>query len=167
MYRALINKFLPSPVLYVQISEDRLKILNIHSRKRYDEKPLLAIEVKEPKTVVAAGNAAELLRNKPNVSVLNPFAHPRTLISNFQVAEKLLQHAFKLVLTGRLIQPAPKVVLHPLSKLEGGITEIETKAFMELSYSAGAQITVVYNGPVLSGSRLDFDQIQASHGERI
>ncbi|PCJ29561.1 MAG: rod shape-determining protein MreB, partial [Gammaproteobacteria bacterium] len=58
--------------------------------------------------------------------VINPFKHLRTLIADFGLAEKIIQHGIRQVHQSRL-KPAPRVVMHQLEKIEGGLTEIEVR----------------------------------------
>lgn len=47
---------------------------------------------------------------------------------------------------GTLLAIRPVVVIHPMEKIEGGLTEIERRAFQELATAAGARETVVHEG---------------------
>lgn len=56
--------------------------------------------------------------------------------------------------------PSPRVIIHPMEKLEGGLTEIEEKAFRELCIGAGSRLAVVYIGDELFLNNIDFEQIK-------
>ena len=90
---------------------------------------------------------------------MNPFSHPRVLFSDFQVGEKLLQHAFSEVHKKLRIRPSPIVVIHPMEKTEGGLTMIEKRAFRELAISAGASEVYLYQGQPLSLAGFEISQI--------
>ncbi|WP_126452091.1 rod shape-determining protein [Sulfuriflexus mobilis] len=164
MIKRFINSF--GTTMYVQIWEKRIKVTNIETGKIYDEAPLVAIETvnKDKKAVNAVGNKAALLMGK-NIEVINPFSHPRVLFSDFHVAEKLLQHIFKLLTGGKIFILAPAVVIHPMEKTEGGLTLIEERAFRELALGAGARDVVIYQGSPLPIHGFNYEAIKAMDKE--
>jgi len=157
MIRNIINKF--GTVLYVQIWENRIKVIDIETSLVFDEKPYLELsEINNGKrNVIAFGN-------KANKDSLNPFSHPRVLFSDFEVAERLLQLIIKKLLGENLFfKPAPAIIIHPMEKLEGGVTMIEVRAFKELAYGAGARDAFVYHGQVLEASTINYNKLAKSH----
>jgi len=167
MFKDLIRKL--DTVLYVQIWENRIKVTDIHTGEFYDEAPLLAIEKnkKGQKVVFAVGNEAKMISPDGNTEVINPFSHPRGLINDFLVAEKILQHIYHVLLGKKWISPSPRVVVHPMEKNEGGITMIERKAFTEMALGAGAREAVLHQGIVLSSSHFDFDKVKKDNDESV
>lgn len=109
--------------------------------------------------MVAVGNSAELARSSI-VQVVNPFSHPRCLFSDFHVAEKVIQHIIKKLNEKALISTSPKFIIHPMEKIEGGLTMIEKRAFRELGHSAGAIEIVLYTGSTLKISGLDYETVK-------
>jgi rod shape-determining protein MreB len=158
MLRKILNKF--SPVVYVQIWENRIRVLDTKTGNTFDEKPFVLIKQKDKgeKIIEAIGNKAEYA-TYPNEESINPFSHPRFLLSNFFVAEKLLQHAVYKLLGKFSIKPAPSMVMHPMEKLEGGLSQIEIRAFKELALGAGAYDVVVYSGDTLSNNEVKFEEL--------
>lgn len=148
-----------SRTVYVQIWEERIKIALIGSSRIYDERPYIAIVRKsgEKAIVKAVGNEAYALLGMSDLDITNPFSHPRLLVSDFQKAEKVLQHAFQQIFDAKLFQPSPVVVMHPREKLEGGITDVECRLFRELALGAGAREVRLHIGDELStvGWRLE------------
>ncbi len=159
MYSWLLSKF--STTFYIQIWENRLKITDIENNQVFEELPLVAIQTtgKGEKIIVAVGNNAKLEMGE-NTEVLNPFLHPRVLIADFTVAEKLLQLAFKKLNTGKLFATKPRAIVHPMVKTEGGLSNIENRAFLELAYGAGAYDVIVYEGTALPTSGMDYERIK-------
>lgn len=144
-----------STTLYVQIWENRIKVTDISTGNIFDEEPLIAIQrnSKGKKVIVAVGNSASLpAYKKEGIEIINPFFHIRSLLSSFETGERLLQYIFGTLLKGVItkrgviIGAPPKVIMHPMEKIEGGLTDIERKAFRELAISAGAKDVVVYQG---------------------
>jgi rod shape-determining protein MreB len=167
MIKNLLSKL--DSVVYVQIWENRIKVTDIRTGEVYDEVPLLAIEEnkKGQKIVVAVGNDVKALSSTSTTEIINPFSHPRGLLNDFLVAEKILQHVFHLLLGKKFISPSPMVVIHPMEKVEGGITAIERKAFTEMALGAGAREAVVHQGMALSASSFDYKQIKEASEKNV
>ena len=159
----MINKLLSKidSTFYVQIWKNRIKVTNIKTGKVFDEKPLVAVfeDEKKIKKIEAIGNNAALSVGK-NITVTNPFNHERSLLSNFVIGEKLLQHIFNELTESRIFGIRPNVVMHPMEKLDGGLTDIEVNALKDMSIGAGARNTVVYQGSELLTVCFDFDSFK-------
>jgi len=129
--------------LYIQLSPQKLTVRDPVKRTGISEIPEIAIRrvPGKPAAVVAVGDAARGAVGGPYVEVQNPFAHPRSLISDFTVAEMVLK-AFVERVRGKSIfpifRPSLVIVMHPLGEPEGGFTQIELRAMRELAISAGA-----------------------------
>lgn len=146
--------------LYIQIWENRIKISCIGSSCVYDDVPLVAIQTNASGVDIIAGigrSCSEFDSNQ--YQIINPFSHPRTLLSDFYVAEKLLQHAVREIHNSRQLKPAPRVIFHPMEKIEGGITNVEYRAYQELCAGAGARKTVIHVGAELQVQGLHFDSV--------
>ena len=157
----MIRKKLSKPI-YVQIWEHRIRAVTINSDGVFDEKPLVAIKTtsRDQKQVIEIGNSAEF-SNRSNTVIVNPFSHPRVLLNDFQVGEKLLQHISLTLHKNPLIRPAPVIILHPMEKLEGGLTQIEKRAFRELAFGAGASEIYLYSGTPLVTQGVDLNELTA------
>jgi rod shape-determining protein MreB len=135
-------------ILYVRIWRNRLSVLDVHSGASFDDEPWVAIGGTS-KAVVKIGRSA---RNATEL-VVNPFGHPRTLISDFTVAEELLRRVVRSLRTSWW-QPSPIIVMHPLEMLEGGLTQVESRALTELAIGAGARTVFLHTGRELSRDEL-------------
>ncbi len=160
MFNKIFNNL--SLTIYVQIWANRIKATEINSGNIYDEKPFIAIKknTKGEEIVTVIGSSAELLNNDSGIKVINHFSHPRTLISNFVAAQKLLQYIIHSLSKQKFLLFSPLIVIHPMEKLEGGLTQIEFRAFKELALGAGSRESVVYLGPELSIYNFDYDDIK-------
>lgn len=159
MFREFVKDF--NLVLYIQIWKDRIKATNIKTGKIYNEPALLAIERNtEGQNIVSGVGNSIKNNNNPNIKVINPFSHPRVLINDFPIAEKMLQHIVYVLLSKHWIRSAPKIIIHPMEKYEGGITLLEHQALIEIALGAGAKEATVYTGADIPVSRLDFDKIK-------
>lgn len=141
--------------VYVRIKPDRLSVLHVESGKELSEVPDVAIEQKNGKSsVVAVGHDAAAKSGHANIVVANGFKHPRTLIADFTVAEQALKHFLKLLQSGSFLTASPVLVIHPQAALEGGLTQVEIRAFAELGLGAGARKVYLWEGPELSREAL-------------
>lgn len=151
------------PVLYVRISPDRLSVTNAKSGETISEPPELAI-AGTPAKVIGAGAQARAAAALQGGNVINPFMHPRTLISDFTVAEQLVK-AFVKRMSGRhLFTPSPRVVIHPLGDPAGGFTQVERRAFREMALGAGGSSVVVWSGRELSNEEVLSSRFPAGEG---
>jgi len=141
--------------VYVRIRSEKLSVLHVESGKDMTDTPSLAIQTTTGKAVVyAVGNQAMTLFGQPNIMVANGFKHPRTIIADFTIAELTLKYFLKSVLPTKLFSPAPIIVMHSLAALEGGLTQIEIRALVELGIGVGGRKVYLWDGPELSRSNL-------------
>lgn len=159
MFLNFMKRF--SSVLYVQIWEERLKVTDVANDESFDDSPIVVIQTQEKGKKVISGIGKRAANSvKQNEIAVNPFSHPRALLSDFYVAEKLLQHAFKRLSSSQYLRLRPKVLVHPMEKTEGGITAIEDRAFRELAFGAGAIEIKIHVGKPLTINRFQFDEFQ-------
>ncbi len=90
--------------------------------------------------------------------------HPRTLISDFTVAEQLVKTFVKRMSGRHLFTPSPRVVIHPLGDPAGGFTQVERRAFREMALGAGASSVVVWSGRELSNEEVLSNRFPAGEG---
>ena len=149
--------------LYIQVWEKRLKVSNIQTREVYEIEPLMAIEIqpKGHRVVFKIGASCKSLDAK-KYQIINPFSHPRSLMVDFEVAEKLLQHAIRELHKSNFLTPSPRVIIQPMEKIDGGLTFIERKAFGELCLGAGAIEVIVYTGDEMALHNIDFAKVKQS-----
>ncbi len=151
-------------VLYIQVSAQQLRVLNLSTEAEFNEVPVIATEPAGHNSskvkIKAIGAQAQALINDFGIEVVNPFLHPRLLIANFPRAEKVMAHAFKHVCRSRVFSPSPRVVVQPMEKLEGGLTDVEVRAFREMCLGAGAREVVVYVGAPLTPAQFNYEQVK-------
>ena len=83
-----------------------------------------------------------------------PFTTQRMLIGDFTAAAHALKQALKEIVKGRIFSVAPHVLMQPLEKMEGGLSEIEDRIIREIAIGAGASKVVVWVGSELSDSQV-------------
>jgi hypothetical protein len=77
------------------------------------------------------------------------FSTARLLIGQFTVAQELLRGVVTAVV-GRWPFRTRRFVMHPLERIEGGLSQVEERVLEELAASAGSRRTVVWVGESLS-----------------
>ena len=140
--------------LYVQIAPDRLAVRDPKSGKMFSEPPEMAIAHSPKVKIVGIGSEARQRSIEPSVELVNPFAHPRSLVSDFTVGEQLLKAVLARVNGGSVLAVAPRVVMHPLGDPAGGFTQVEIRAFHEMALGAGASEVTVWQGRALTDQEL-------------
>lgn len=149
----ILTSFLGS-TLYVQIAPDRLTVRDPKSGKAFSELPEVAIAHSPKVTIVGIGSEARQRSTEPLVEVVNPFAHPRSLVSDFTVGEQLLKAVLARVNGSSVLAVAPRVIMHPLGDPAGGFTQVEIRAFHEMALGAGASKVKVWQGRALTDQEL-------------
>jgi hypothetical protein len=79
------------------------------------------------------------------------FKSPRTLIGNFTSAEKEYREGVRKVRRGLL---SPWVLMHPMELTQGGVTQVEARALIELAAGSGSRRVGVWEGEELLGDRV-------------
>lgn len=139
---------------YVQVSPDRLTIRNPKTGDSVSEVAEVAISNGAKAKVVGVGTAARAATLDPSVKLVRPFAHPRSLVSDFTVADLLLKEFMRRMPGQSFLKVAPMVVIHPQGEPEGGFTQVEIRAFHELALGAGASAVKVWQGRDLTDQEL-------------
>jgi len=152
------------PLIYIQISPELLTLKNVKTGASIAEVPELAISSR-PEKILAVGPQARLAAASQPAQVVNPFAHPRTLASDFTVAEQLIKHQLRRILGNSLLAISPRVVIHPLGSPAGGFTQVERRAFLEMAIGAGASEAHVWTGRPLTDQELLSGKPPSSGGE--
>lgn len=142
------------PIVYVRLSPKSLSISDVGAKFELTEPPVAAISREEKRKVLAVGQAANQAKLIQPADIINPFTHPRSLLSDFTVAEQVLKGFMKNLFAKRLLPPAPIVVIHPKVDPEGGFTQIEIRALHELAIGAGASRVIVWEGRDLRDDEL-------------
>lgn len=143
----LFNIFFKSTV-YIRFSSSLIHVRLVEKNRTIEEKPLIAISRKNGKYRVAGvGKEADIVKSKDpsSVTIHNAFNHPRTFVSNIDVAEATLRQFVYLVIQ-RKVMVRPLIILHPLEKIDGGITHIELKGLLDLGLSIGGRKVYVWTG---------------------
>ncbi|MBC7795555.1 MAG: rod shape-determining protein [Pyrinomonadaceae bacterium] len=151
-------------IVYIRIKSSALSMRNVTEGISFEDVPLIAFS-KTSKRLLQIGKAAKSLSNDSDAVVVNGFESPRSIIGDFGAAEKTLQHFLKKVEPQKswwqFLPFAPTMIIHPLEKVEGGLTQVEARALEDLCYRARAANVYVWTGKILTDAeakQLQFPQ---------
>lgn len=94
-----------------------------------------------------AGGAEEIRRQAQA-----PFSGARLLVADPDAARATVGRALREAMPPGL---APVLVMHPLQKLDGGLSLLEARALSEIGYALGARKVVVVTGDLLTDAEID------------
>ena len=155
-----------SPLVYIQISPNLLTLKNLKTGLEISEVAEIALSLPpKPKVILGAGAQARLTSASEPAQLIQPFAHPRSLVSDFASAEALIRIQLQRVLGKGWLRVAPSVVMHPLGNPDGGFTQVELRAFREMALGAGASTARVWTGRPLANHELLSDPAALSGGK--
>ena len=139
------------PRLYIQLSPERVMLKNLKAGSVLFERPEMAVSGGAKPVILGVGSEARMAAQAhPGSTVVNPFAHPRSMVSDFTAAEQLLKELPRRCLGSGIMRLSPSVVMHPLGSPAGGFTQVENRAFRELGLGLGAAEVFVWNGRALT-----------------
>lgn len=144
----------------MELSEQKLVIRGFKDGILYEDEPIIAIEETNKGEVVKAIGANAKSMASINITISNPFKHSRSFIGDFYLAEKILQHGVYTIHKS-FIRPAPRVIMHQLEKVEGGLTNIEERVLRELACGAGAREVLIYTGSKINTKVDTYESIKA------
>lgn len=143
-----------APLIYIQLSPERITLRDPKRGVEISDVPDAAITELPKKVILAIGKAARTTVHSGPVEILNPFAHPRSMMSDFSLGEAVMKRFLAQMCQGQFFAMPPRVVLHLLGDPAGGFTQIEVRAFREMLLGAGAKQVVIWQGATLSDADL-------------
>ncbi|SFU48110.1 rod shape-determining protein MreB [Polaromonas sp. YR568] len=142
------------PPLYIRLSPARLTVRNVKTGESISEPPDIAISRGPKQKILGVGNDAALHRSSKSALVINPFTHPRSMMSDFTTGQAVVKAFVRKLRKGGPLAPAPRVVFHPQGDPAGGFTQVEIRAFREMALGAGASEVVVWQGQDLNDEQV-------------
>ncbi|MGL6258680.1 rod shape-determining protein [Vibrio sp. WXL210] len=158
MFRFIKGLF--SHDLLIELSEKEIVIKQLGKDKVLRFEPYIAVETCAQKSAVKAIGSQAKLQTGADIKVINPFTHPRSFVADFFVAEKLIHHGVREMHQSWRFAPTPRIIMHQLDKVEGGLTQIEERVLRELAIGGGARDVAVHVGAKLNSNTLTFDQFK-------
>lgn len=80
----------------------------------------------------------------------SPFSSNRLLVGNFTAADELLRGLIAEIAPKKLLKLPHKAVIHPKEMVEGGLSQVEERLFIELARGTGASKVAIHLGVDLS-----------------
>jgi len=84
----------------------------------------------------------------------NTFSTSRLLVGHFVEADAILRKGMKQLHKDKWFTPKPVVLIQPMDKTEGGLSQVEERILKELATGAGARKTSVWVGHELSDNEV-------------
>jgi rod shape-determining protein MreB and related proteins len=89
--------------------------------------------------------------NHESVEIMatKPFSHPRALVGDFDAAQACLKTAISKVKGSGLVLRM-RILIQPMEKIEGGLTQVEDRVFTEIALRCRASKVLTWVGESLS-----------------
>ncbi len=87
-------------------------------------------------------------RKEIELTSTSPFTTERLLIGNFTAIQTLLKKGLKIVVGKKFFPPI--ILMHPIEKVDGGLSQVEERILKDLAIIVGAQSTVLWLGQELT-----------------
>lgn len=83
-----------------------------------------------------------------------PFSNQRLLVADFAAAQHLLQRGIKTLLPMRFMRLSrpPQLLIQPLERFEGGLSQVEERLLLELGLGCGARKVRLHLGAELDSA---------------
>lgn len=169
-----IFNWLTRQTIYIRLSPHWIVVRVLkanHPPLEYADRPWVVVKqtAKDSDSfpqVVAVGQEAENfpLDSHSGLDCINGFDHPRSIIHDFEIAaltlQKFIQKASQ-VSPQFQVQLAPRIILQPLAKVEGGLTKLEKQTLLAIGNWLGASEAHVWEDSRL----LSDDELLNRYGE--
>lgn len=130
--------------LYLRLDRQRIFARNVGTGEQFACRAQLWVDAENSVRSIGEPLALESTR------VIQPFDHPRVLIDDYDMAEKLVQFAISTLMQTQTFATSPDVVMHADLELEGGLSSIEARALHEMAIHAGARRILIHEGEALT-----------------
>jgi len=87
-------------------------------------------------------------------SAIEPFTTKRLLVGEFISAANLLGEIIKDLYTKNWFSPSPIIIMHPMTMIEGGLSDIEERILRELATDVGARKVIIWTGHELTNEEV-------------
>jgi actin-like ATPase involved in cell morphogenesis len=127
-------------ILTVEIEPDQIVVRSLSTNTEVKDSPSIAVNKKLQ--VIAIGSQAELLKEQSpsgSLALIKPFAHPRVAVNDVELASQLLRRLIERFYGRTYLLPRLTMVIYPPAKLREDLTSLESFAFGEMGWKAGAR----------------------------
>ena len=139
---------MPTYTVYIRIQRDFLAVRAIAQKGGggyYEDVPQFAYHLHSKKPV-AFGSAAAVYADARGFSVARVFHHPRLVVHDILATKKVLRYFLDKALHRRSPFQRLHFVIHLLEAQEGGLTDVEKSALINLARGLGARGVVLCTG---------------------
>ncbi len=140
--------------LYIRISPYKLSVRNVKTGLSISEIPEIALSRGPNPRILDIGEKAALHKSSKTAVVINPFAHPRSMVSDFTTGQQVLKAFVRQLNKRSRFRLAHRMVMHLAGEPAGGFTQVEIRAFHEMALGAGASSVIVWQGPELTNEQI-------------
>jgi len=146
------------PPLYIRLSPYRLTVRNVKTGEFISEPPEIALSRGPKPKVLGVGDDAALHKSSKSAQVINPFTHPRSMVSDFTNGQRVVKAFVQKLEKIHPLSVSPRMVFHPQGDPAGGFTQVEIRAFHELALGAGASQVTIWQGQDLTDEQVRSQQ---------
>jgi len=130
----------------VELHSSHLRVRDISGQKQFEFEPTLSID--DAQRVVAVGRPIPASA----VRTYAPFEGRAAMDADPQIAKLILSFAYSKLGSVKWLAPAPRIVLVIKRDVANGVLAVDDSTLIALSTAAGARITVIHRGSLLSDS---------------
>jgi rod shape-determining protein MreB and related proteins len=140
-----------SSTVYLAVSPEEVRAWSTSNDQTYRTRPVVAIKNGD---IIAVGDEARTeaeATSDSGIELVNPFDHPRLIMSDVDVAGFILRIAVAKAID-RVTLVRPRVIIHPLhlDSFAGGLAPVELRILTEAGMVAGAREVLIWSGPELT-----------------
>ena len=140
--------------LYIRLSPYKLSVRNVKTGLSITEIPEIALRRGPNPRTLDIGEKSALHKSSKTAVVINPFAHPRSMVSDFTTGEQVLKAFVRQLNKRSRFRLAHRVVMHLAGEPAGVFTQVEIRAFREMALGAGASSVIIWQGPELTNEQI-------------
>jgi hypothetical protein len=74
-----------------------------------------------------------------------PFSNARMVLANFKSADIFIRGILDEIYAGQRLAPSIKILIQPMEKLEGGISQVEDRSFSDLGMQLGGKSVFIHS----------------------
>lgn len=103
-------------------------------------------------------NFVEIIDVDKNRSIngksLKPFSSERLLIAEFKIAEDFMNELVSKLKKGNNVKRNKIILFHPMDFVDGGISEVESRVFLEIGERLNGKVVKIWTGDELTNEQV-------------
>jgi rod shape-determining protein MreB len=142
------------PLLYIRLSPMRLTVRNVKTGEFISEPPESPSPAGPKEKILGVGDDAALHKSSKSAQVINPFAHPRSMMSDFTAGQQVSKPLCASCVRAGCLRRRPAWYFTSQGDPAGGFTQVEIRAFHEMALGAGASEVTFWQGQDLTDEQV-------------